>query len=324
MLLPLILALMTQAQIEPAPAAPPAQQIAPGVHLIPGAILPGRGPDGNTVVFEAPGGMAVVDTGRHAWHSDAILAFAAERRAPIAAIFNTHWHLDHSSGNGRIKAAHPGARLYTTNAVDRALSADGFLVRNLSGARAMLEGGAISAVQREEVQIFLDTMAESQVLRPDVIIERSGRQTIAGRQFDVRVAASAVSDADLWIYDEETRVAIIGDLVTLPMPFFETACPDGWRTALDAVWETPFEVVVPGHGAPMRRDEFNLYRNAFNDFIDCVASDAEAEVCAQAWPSSASGLLRTDDSRTAALQMARYYVGYLRDNGGKSPDCLTR
>lgn len=324
MLLPLILALMTQAPAEPPPAAPPAEEIAPGVHLIPGAILPGRGPDGNTVVFEAPEGLVVVDTGRHVWHSDAILALAAARRAPIAAIFNTHWHLDHSSGNGRLKTVHPAARVYTTNAVDRALSAEGFLTRNMAGARTMLAGDQISAVQREEVQIFLDTMAQSQVLRPDVVIERSAEQSIAGRQFDVRVTPSAVSDADLWIYDPSTRVAIIGDLVTLPAPFFETACPEGWRAVLDAVWETPFEIVVPGHGAPMRRGEFNLYRNAYSRFIDCVQSDSEAEVCAERWQVSAGRLLHTEQSSAAALQMARYYVGYLRSNGGKSPDCLTR
>jgi hypothetical protein len=70
----------------------------------------GEGTDGNTVVFTAPDGLIVVDTGRPAWHSDGILAFAAERRQRVRAIVNTHWHLDHASGNGRIKAAHPEAR----------------------------------------------------------------------------------------------------------------------------------------------------------------------------------------------------------------------
>ena len=69
----------------------------------------------------------MVDTGRHPWHSDGILAFARDRKQPIAAIVNTHWHLDHSSGNRRLKAAHPAAKVYTTRAVDRALAPGGFL-----------------------------------------------------------------------------------------------------------------------------------------------------------------------------------------------------
>jgi hypothetical protein len=66
----------------------------------------------------------------------------------------------------------------------------------------------------------------------------------------VRVAEDAVTDADIWIYDEAARVAVLGDLVTLPAPFFETACPARWQEALDAVWATPFTLAVPGHGAP--------------------------------------------------------------------------
>ena len=320
MLLPLILALMTEA---PA-AAPPPVEIAQGVYLIPGAILPGRGPDGNTLVFDAPEGLVVVDSGRHAWHSDAILAFAQARGRPIAAILNTHWHLDHSSGNGRLKAAYPNARVYTTSAIDRALSAEGFLTRNRAGAEAMLADPSINAVQREEVQIFLDTIAQSQTLRPDVAVDRSRRLRLAGRRFDLRVAPNAVSDADLWLYDARTRVAVIGDFVTFPAPFFETACPEGWRAALDAVWATPFEIAVSGHGAPMTRDQFNTYRIAYGAFIDCVASDAEAGLCAASWTEGVAPFLSDERARRAAPQMAEYYVGYLRSNGGKSPDCLAR
>jgi glyoxylase-like metal-dependent hydrolase (beta-lactamase superfamily II) len=97
----------------PSPVTPPAETVVPGVALLRGAILPGRGPDGNTIVFDAPEGLVVVDTGRHDWHSAAILALARERGRPIVAILNTHWHLDHSSGNGRIKAAFPDAPVYT-------------------------------------------------------------------------------------------------------------------------------------------------------------------------------------------------------------------
>ena len=99
-------------------------------------MLPDRGPDGNTVLLTGPSGLVVVDTGRHAWHSDAILAFARDRRLAITAIVNTHWHLDHSSGNVRLKAAHPAAKVYTTRAVDAAIAPGGFLARNLDAAKA--------------------------------------------------------------------------------------------------------------------------------------------------------------------------------------------
>src|SRR4029077_10783190 len=118
-LLFLLIASLLQA---PAPALTPPEapvEIAPGVHLIRPVAMPGRGPDGNTIIIDAPDGLIVVDTGRHSSESDAILGFARDHKRPIVAILNTHWHLDHASGNGRLKAAFPNARVYTTNAIDK-------------------------------------------------------------------------------------------------------------------------------------------------------------------------------------------------------------
>lgn len=316
----LLLALVQTA----APAPPEARTIAPDTWLVPGAMLPNRGPDGNTVVFAGPEGLVVVDTGRHAWHSDGILAFARERRQPIRAIVNTHWHLDHSSGNGRLKAAHPDARVHTTRAVDRALAPDGFLTRNAVAARARTPQPSDPPTRAEETAIFLETMTRSEELRPDAPVERTGPVRLAGRPLSLRVATDAVTDADVWIFDEATRVAVIGDLVTLPAPFFETACPAGWQAALDEVWATPFDLAVPGHGAPMTRAEFDTYRRAFGAFRACVASDAAPRACAEGWTRDVGPLLATDGDRQQATGYAAYYVDFLRSNGGASPDCRVK
>jgi glyoxylase-like metal-dependent hydrolase (beta-lactamase superfamily II) len=307
----------------PPGSAPPPEEIAPGVHLLRGAMLPERGPDGNTVLFEAPQGFVVIDTGRHAWHSDAILALAAARNRPVAAVVNTHWHLDHSSGNGRIKAAHPKALLYTTTAIDRALAPGGFLARNLESARPMLHNPKLSDIQKEEVRIFVATMDEREQLRPDIAIEQSDKMNIVGHAFDLRVTDGAVTDADVWLYDGASGVAVLGDLVTLPAPFFETACPAQWRAALDEVWAVPFKTAIPGHGKPMSRAQFNAWRGAFNTFMDCVEDESGAAQCAAAWADGVASLIGDDASaRDMALEYAEYYVGMLRENGGRSADCL--
>jgi hypothetical protein len=129
--------------------------------------------------------------------------------------------------------------------------------------------------------------------------------------------------ADLWLYDEATGVAVIGDLVTLPAPFFETACPARWQAALDEVWATPFTMAVPGHGAPMSRAQFDGYRSAFGAFRACVASDRTAATCAADWTRDVGPLLASDDRKQAG-EYATYYVGFLRKGGGASPDCRVR
>lgn len=320
-----ILSMAQAAAAAQAVTTPPPEEIGTGVELLRGAILPERGPDGNTVVFDAPQGLVVVDTGRHTWHSDAILAYAKSRKRPVAAIVNTHWHLDHTSGNGRIKAAYPTARVYATNAVDRVLADGGFLARNLESAKPMLDDPKLGDIQKEEVKIFLATMDEREVLRPDIVVERSGEASLAGRPLDLRVTDGAVTDADIWIYDGASGVAVIGDLVTLPAPFFETACPGQWRKALDEVWGVPFKTAIPGHGEPMTRAQFDTYRGAFNAYMDCVEGSAEAGQCAAAWAGNVAPLIGSDErARKMAEGYADYYVGMLREHGGKSADCRRR
>ena len=321
MLIPLFVVvwLLQAPAASPAPEAP--VEIAPGIHLIRGAVVPGRGPDGNTIFIDAPGGLIVVDTGRHTYHSDAILAFARDRKRPIAAIVNTHWHLDHSSGNIRLKAAYPKARVYTTTAIDRALAPGGFLARNLETTKQNVPS-TTDAIRKEEMEIFIKTMEVRDHLRPDVPLTKSASMPLAGKTLDVRVTDKAVSDADAWLYDTSTRVAVIGDLVTVPVPYFETACPDRWRATLDEVWATSFETAIPGHGRPMTRPQFDAYRQSFGAFVACARSDAPASQCGTAWADGIGILLGDDPARRRNVaQGIEYYVGYLRNNGGKAPDC---
>src|SRR3954464_1498187 len=85
----------------------PAAAAEPDWHLIPGGFEPGRSPDGNSIFLDAAGGLILVDTGRHPEHQAKLLAYAHARGRPIVAIFNSHWHLDHSGGNAEIRAAYP-------------------------------------------------------------------------------------------------------------------------------------------------------------------------------------------------------------------------
>ena len=49
--------------------------------------------------------------------------------------------------------------------------------------------------------------------------------TIAGRELEMHVAPFAASEADLWVYDRKTRVALVGDLVVDIVPFMDRPVP---------------------------------------------------------------------------------------------------
>src|SRR4051794_32715676 len=81
-----------------------------------------KGPDGNSIILDAPQGLIVFDTGRHPEHAQAILDYSRERHRPIAAIVNSHWHLDHTTGNWDIRQAFPHVPIYASNALQGALA----------------------------------------------------------------------------------------------------------------------------------------------------------------------------------------------------------
>ena len=293
-------------------------RLAPGVSLIPGTFDPGRQPDGNTLILEGRDGLIVFDTGRHAAMREQIEAFAAEAKRPVAAIVNSHWHLDHVSGNIGLKRAFPSAAVYASNAIDGALT--GFLKRSAEGARAALNAGKLDATTAAEVRGDLATFDAGDKLRPDHIVSSSGTLKLAGRAVRLNLARDAATEGDVWLYDPASRIVLAGDLVTLPVPFMDTACPEGWRKALADVAATPFRTLVPGHGAPMSPAQFGVYRAAFGRLVDCAATDVAKERCADGWVADA-GALVSPDQRSRAARMASYYVADVIRAGTSAKYC---
>ncbi len=279
----------------------------PGWHLVPGQVDPeGRkGPDGNSVFLDAPQGLILVDTGRHPEHSAALLAYARERGRPIAAIVNTHWHLDHNTGNTEIRAAFPDAPLYASNAIEGALT--GFFVESRRRTEQALAAGQIPESARPEIRRAFDTMDHPERLRPTRPVARSGMQIIAGRRLHVNLAPYAATEGDVWLYDPAIRLAIVGDLVVGPVPFMDTACPEGWRAALDAIAATPFVTLIPGHGRPMDRTAFLAWRDAWNAFVDCGRSERPRADCIAGWRRDAARFIPAGSERVVE-RLAGYYI----------------
>jgi glyoxylase-like metal-dependent hydrolase (beta-lactamase superfamily II) len=199
-------------------------------HLIPGAVPLDSGPDGNSIVLDAPRGLIVFDTGRHPEHAQAILDYAKARHRPIAAIVNSHWHLDHTTGNWDIRQAYPRVAVYASNAIEGALAT--FLKDSRADTDKMLADPKTPAAVRDQLIRGIAVIDHPERIRPDHVVRKSGRMSIAGRRLDVHLARFAATEGDVWIYDPKTRVAIVGDLVVGLVPFMDTACADGWSRAL--------------------------------------------------------------------------------------------
>ena len=274
-------------------------QIAKGVHLLRGELTPGSQPDGNTVLFETREGVVVVDTGRHAAHTRAILDFAKPR-----AVINTHWHLDHIGGNALIRREVPEVKIYASGALEDALK--GFLANYAKQLEDVITRTSGEEQQRYRTELAL--IQSGRQLAPDEVIARSGPVRIASRSFEVHLETSAATKGDLWLFDRTTGTLVAGDLVTLPFPFLDTADPQGWKSALDRIAAVKFERLVPGHGPVMTRAQFEQYQRAYANFIACKGTVAE---CGTGWLTDAGSLV-PESEHAFVRQAMEYYVPMLR------------
>lgn len=307
-------AAVTAAPVVPRPGA---VVLAPGVSLVRGGFAPGQQPDGNSVVFDAPDGLVVFDTGRHRAHSDALLSLARTKRRPISVVVNSHWHLDHVSGNPRLRAAHPALVVLGSPAIDGAFR--GFLAASRKQAQAFLAQPGGDPGMQAEVRADLATIESGQAIAPDERIRATATRALAGRPMRIGYAAGAVTAGDLWLLDEASGVLAAGDLVTLPVPFLDTACPARWRASLEALGEVRFKRLVPGHGRPLSPAEFQAYRGAFGALLDCAATKAPAAHCAVVWRQGVKTLV--GDADAAPPGLLEYYIDLLRDPARQSLLC---
>jgi glyoxylase-like metal-dependent hydrolase (beta-lactamase superfamily II) len=134
---------------------------------------------------------------------------------------------------------------------------------------------------------------------------------IAGRAFKVRLSRAA-SYGDVWLIDEATGIVAAGDLITLPAPFLDTACPERWTAALDELVAVPFTQVVPGHGPVLNRAGVERYRDMAHALRACAASDRSAEDCGAEWIAGAGPFIAERDRAYVAGGMT-HYVGLLRN-----------
>lgn len=281
------------------------RELADGVYFRQGAFAPGRQPDGNSLLLRGATGWIVVDTGRHAAHAQAIVDAARGSGRPLVAIVNTHWHLDHVSGNASLRDAYPHAEVHASTRIEREMH--GFLGAYRGQLEALLRdrpGDAQAADWRAE----LARIAAAPALFPTRPITARGERRIDGRALVLGLVGDAVSGGDVWILDPSTRTLAAGDLVTWPVPFLDTACPDGWARALSALAELPFERLVPGHGEPMTRDGFERYRRAHAHLLACAAEGRADADCADGWVADAGGSMPAEEAARARQLLVDYYL----------------
>src|SRR6185369_12920701 len=142
--------------------------------------------------------LIVFDTGRSPMHAHAILDYAKSRHRPIAAIINSHWHLDYTTGNYDLRQVYPAAKVYASTAINGALET--FLATGLSGPDKALTDPSVPQARKDQILRARYRVAHPDTLRPTNAIVKSGPVAIAGRHLGVHLAKFAATEGDVWLY----------------------------------------------------------------------------------------------------------------------------
>jgi cyclase len=254
---------------------PRLRQIAAGVHA-----WIGMGGDSNAGAVETPHGVLVVDAQQSRALGEALHGALRERiDAPIRAVVNTHYHLDHVAGNVAFGEVPIVGHLKTMQALERDL--------------APYAGEAVTLTDTlQKIRLFFGANFEELVPQAERtwFVERVGGETpIAIKppsegfadRLEVRLRADVLHlehfgpahcEGDIVVRLERAGVVFLGDLFFHGrFPWFGDCDLDGWIATLDRVLTMDVNIVVPGHGEPATLREVRAFRGLLSAVRDAVA-----------------------------------------------------
>jgi glyoxylase-like metal-dependent hydrolase (beta-lactamase superfamily II) len=215
------------------------------------SVLMGSG--GNIVVLSGNHGKFLVDAGIRVSEAKVSAALDAIGPASVMYVVNTHWHWDHTDGNGWLHAS--GATIVAHQNTLKHLS------------------------QPTHVDDWNWTMLPvSDGARPTILVNDSTTFIFAGDTIHVEHYGPGHTDGDLSVYFEKADVLAFGDTFWNGFyPFIDNQdggnINDAIKWADRAIERTTEKtIVVPGHGAAGTRSDLIEFRNMLATVRDNVAA----------------------------------------------------
>ncbi|HEU4995260.1 MAG TPA: MBL fold metallo-hydrolase [Gemmatimonadaceae bacterium] len=258
-------------------------------------------PHSNTGVIVGDDGVLVVDATYLPSRARADIALIRQITSkPVRYLVNTHWHSDHTNGNGAYVEAFPriailsaranrqftdinqeGRRSAARSTASFSLNVIGQLEVMLQGGRdsagrqlSTLERGSLAAniAERRNVLLELGALVNAP---PSVVFDDAMTVYLGRKRVDLVNRGRGNTPADVTVYLPDDRVLFAGDLVVMPVPYAFGTNPVPWIGALRAIESTSIEFLVPGHG-PVQRDL--AYVRQVRELFEAATARVEALV----------------------------------------------
>lgn len=278
--------------------------------------------EGNALFIVNDRDVVVVDTGLL---PATTRAMAMELRKltdkPVRYVVNTHWHDDHTNGNGIYREIFPEAQFVAhadtrRDFIEQTMEARPKNLKSFEGQAVKYarwaetgkddDGKEIAEDRRERIRNFVaminDNIADLKRVKDlpaDVTIDRELVLYRGERTIEIRWLGRGNTRGDLIVFLPKERIVVTGDLLVYPIPFMFGSYYAEWPETLAKVDALPADTLFLMHGAPQKNRDYLHRVQELLRYIAGAAShvasmsipidDAAKSVDMKAWKESFAG-----------------------------------
>jgi cyclase len=246
-------------------------KIADDVYVIRHKNAPNGFPQGNTTVVIGDRDVLVVDSCYLPSSArEDIEQIKQWTNKPIRYLLNTHWHADHSRGNGAYQAAFPGITILSQTATreliqgfyaDHPANAVAVVKRDVAVYKKYLDAGKTddgTPLGEDDKKVIQTVLAGADAVSaeftnlvpvlPDVTFDRELDIDLGHKPVHIMFIGRGHTAGDVIAFLPDSQALIAGDLVVRPGPYTGSGFPSEWIAALNKIIAMNPKVIVPGHG----------------------------------------------------------------------------
>ena len=272
-------------------------KLADGIYTIRHKDAPDTFPQGNSTVIIGEREVLVVDSCYLPSSAREDIADIKKwTNKPVRYLVNTHWHFDHTMGNGTYAEAFPGLSIIAHAETARQSSGynpgwferfpkRGDRLRQILDTGKDGNGKVLTDGERKEYAEAIAGIApvqeefKSVVDRfPNLTFDSEMRIDLGSREVRIMHLGRGNTAGDAIIFLPKEKIVITGDLVVHPVPYMFGGYPAAFATTLRRLDQLSFETMVPGHGEVLRTEKSRAYLRLLIDFIEDVTQQVSTEV----------------------------------------------
>jgi cyclase len=272
------------------------EKIAEGVYTIRHKDAPDTFPQGNTTVIIGDRDVLVVDS---CYLPSSAREDIAQIRQwtdkPVRYLVNTHWHFDHTMGNGVYSEAFPDINIVAH--IETARQSKGYnpgwferFPKRADRMRQILKDGkdgngkVLTDGERKEyeeaiaglvpVQEEFKTIVDQS---PTISFDSELKIDLGNREVHIKHLGRGNTAGDAVVYLPKEKIVITGDLVVHPIPYMFGGYPADFARTLRRIYQLDYAIMIPGHGEILRDGAGPKYTALLIDLLDEVTRKVSDE-----------------------------------------------